>query len=619
MRKGQQSSPEHEQPPIEITSGLPGAELLLDLEQASQLWPKEVVQDKEFLNQIEERVRLNERLNKVLCALPRPDISLESVVAAGKLSEDQVADLYESLEKLLAEGSEYQRILLYLPFEFLPSVEWKPTGERLAHAAVTFRETYLAAWERLLVTHDVRANFVDGDVMDVETRKVDLPRVVKVAHLIPKLVEAGFMTVEAVQHRMDETDDTILRESIADTLPVLKDMGFLPGESEEIEDAEEVGEVTLVSVERTLSDAFIHIESDDYGDITKKREVWLKQDGKRKAVDVASEMIRKAIEAGSLRGFELEEASVGAKQAYIEGVRKAVEAKAHLDKETARQLLAQHRDALELIWKTDLDLRDVLAKTFFRLSGLGVTTQNQLKEHQLTLPALGGPFSENLEGIKEELVEVRRIVESLERHPELSKMVYPVVLVYGSRIKGYGSPESDIDVAVFVRPEVQGTNKTRMRALLKEAFSHEKIGGEVTEFWMQAEGSHLRVVDPDRHDPMVGESYWTYVLFGAVWEGKQEAVAELQAKILPAYFYDDGKILYGRPARGLGLEELERDTLQYRLMHKGYERFYPSYGGMNTPHADSIDGKSTFWDSGYRQMATKLYASRLFLPKLERP
>jgi hypothetical protein len=61
---------------------------------------------------------------------------------------------------------------------------------------------------------------------------------------------------------------------------------------------------------------------------------------------------------------------------------------------------------------------------------------------------------------------------------------------------------------------------------------------------------------------------------------------------------------------------MERDTLQYRLMHKGYERFFPAYGGMKTPHGDRIDGESIFWDSGYRDAAIKLFANRVFLPKI---
>lgn len=175
-----------------MITAAPGVELLLDIEHAKDIWPKEIAEDKTFLEQVESRRELNRRLDTVLSALPHPDVTLEQAISTGKLKEDQVADLYESLSGLLASDSEYQRVLLYLPFEFLPSVGWKPTSDRFKKAAEDFRTAYMSAWENLLVIHDVRANFVDGDVLEVEKREGDLPRVVKAAHLIPKLVEAGF-------------------------------------------------------------------------------------------------------------------------------------------------------------------------------------------------------------------------------------------------------------------------------------------------------------------------------------------------------------------------------------------------------------------------------------------
>jgi len=86
---------------------------------------------------------------------------------------------------------------------------------------------------------------------------------------------------------------------------------------------------------------------------------------------------------------------------------------------------------------------------------------------------------------------------------------------------------------------------------------------------------------------------------------------------LAPYLRETDKKIMNREARGLYLEEMERDILQYRLMHKGYERFFPPAGGLHSAHADKVDGESMFWDSGYRQLATKLFASRVFLPKIK--
>lgn len=601
--------------PTDIISTPPAAELLLDIQHAERFWPDEIANKEIFLQQIEARRILIQRLDTVFTALPRPDLSLAAAVNEGTLRENQVADLYESLSELLSPDSEYQRILLYLPFEFLPNTQWKPTSERLQQTLNAFRMSFLTAWERQLVVHDVRANFVDGDVLEIEKRVGDLPRVVKAAHLIPKLVEAGMMTIKEVMEYLNKTDDDVLRSSIEDTLPVLQDLGWLKGNIEnEVENSGEkpVTVIPLSEIISQLESAFARSESKDFGDVTPNRDTWLRQEEKRKAILRAADDIQHAIESGtSTTAFDLDSLPVSVKQAFIEGVRQAAEM--HPD------LFEPYRHSIESLWNTDdSNIHKSLRKLFFRLHGLGIITDEQLKVHALSMPALAGPFFENLKGMQPEILEIQKAVAAIEQDPYLTSTVFPVVLVFGSRLKGYGSETSDIDVAVFIKPGVQDDQKFEIRTRLKQLFTHKLIDQQIKEFWLQEDGQNLRVIDGGSNDWRILENFCTHVLFGAVWEGRQDIVKQLQSKILPAYFYDDGRMLHGRNARGLGIEELERDALQYRLLHKGYERFFPSYGGLKTPHAHLLDGQSTFWDSGYRQLATKLYASRVFLPKLDR-
>jgi len=201
--------------------------------------------------------------------------------------------------------------------------------------------------------------------------------------------------------------------------------------------------------------------------------------------------------------------------------------------------------------------------------------------------------------------EVRKMLIAIESNPELSRFLYPVFLVYGSRLKGYGQQKADIDLGVFVRPGISFAERKEMQALFKENFVHEKIQGEVIEFWLE-----------EKEDVKIGKEGWAHILLGASWEGDKEIIRELQKKLLISYMQDSGKEINGREAHSVYLEELERDTLQYRLMHKGYEQFYPPYGGIHTPHSDEIDGESMFWDSGYRQLATRLFINQVFLPKI---
>ena len=105
-------------------------------------------------------------------------------------------------------------------------------------------------------------------------------------------------------------------------------------------------------------------------------------------------------------------------------------------------------------------------------------------------------------------------------------------------------------------------------------------------------------------------------LFFGAWAGDRETIVDLRKKLLTRYLHENNDEFDGRELRGMCIEQMEIDVLQYRLMHRGYESFSPNFGGIDSPNADRVDGQSKFWDSGYRHLAIKLYANRVFLPKL---
>lgn len=625
----------------------PAIESFLNPVYAAKTWPSEITHNKNFQEQVEKRKELRENLETVLKNIPRPDISLEDAISHNYTNEDQVAKLYTSLNNLLESDSDYRRIILYLPFEFLPNISWNPSSDILKQASNQFRCVYMETWKNCLSTYDVRANFVDGDILETENRTGDHPRVVKAAHLIPKLIEKGFMNVSDVIGLMEESDDQILKDSIADTLPVLADLGFITEKEialmqnskdrlinnmaiiitsninskkeESIENSPKV--ITLSHVQENLSEQLSHIDTKNYGNITEKRKDWLKQEQKQKTINILGEeisttIIENALEEKEIENFLTENASNESQQALVEGIRKAIEAITLTDIEKAQALYEKYKETLMTLWKnTDTAVNEATAKTFRRLNQLNIVDEKQLTELDISLPRLAGPFSENLPSIKKELQDIQKMTASIESNPELSKLIYPVTLAYGSQIKGYGEKNSDIDLGVFVKPGTSLDDQEKLQGLLKQTFNHEKIRDEVVAFWLEESESQLTISDLESF----GKSYWTHILFGAVWEGDKKIIHELREKLLTPYLYETEKIIRGHDARSLYLEEIERDTLQYRLMHKGYERFYPSYGGIHTPHADEIDGESMFWDSGYRQLATKLFISRVFLPKIPVP
>jgi len=632
-----------------ISLEAPVVESFLDPARAAEVWPEKITTNETFLQQTTERKELNDRLNDIFDCLPKPDISFESAIKQGHITEEQAEKVYKSLSKLLESDQGYNRIALYLPFELMPDKKWQPVGEKLRQASEQFRQSYMKAWKSLLTQHDVRANFVDGDVLEAEHRKGDLPRVVKAAHLIPKLVEKGFMGVENAITLMEESDDPVLKNSIADALGVLADMGLITKkEIELMEKSEdqlvrsmahitasgmqkkeraagtkkELKKITFLSVKEKLAREFSKIDKQKQGNITKKRDAWLTQKKKQEVIESLGENISLQIvdgnfESNTTEEFLTQKADGASQQALIEGIRKAIESVETTDAKKSQELYNQYKETLLALWENNnSETKEALAKTFRRFFQLGIVDNIQLAELNITVPKLAGPFSENLKTVEKEMVEVQSAVASIETNPELSQMIYPIALVFGSKLKGYGAEDTDIDTAVLIKPEVPFNEREKLQKLLRDTFSQEKIQGEVVEFWLQEKEGKLSVRDFDEHDTLLGENYWTYILFGAAWQGDKNAIRELREKLLVPYMYDTDKKIKGQDARALYLSEIERDALQYRLMHKGYERSFPSYGGIHTAHADEIDGESMFYDSGYRQLATKLFASRVFLPKL---
>jgi predicted nucleotidyltransferase len=627
-----------------LVYGPPAVELLLDPQTAKEAWPESIGAHEEALRQIEQRKVLSERIEAILTRLPRPDISLEAAVREQHLEAKAVTDCYNALSDLFERETDYHRLALYLPFEFLPSSTWEASDPDLKAAAERFRNAYKSAWNHLLSSHDVRANFVDGDVLEIEQRTEDLPRVVKAAHLIPFLTRAGIVSVDEVITIFEASNDAVLKHSIADTLPVLADMGYLnaahverirasndpllgnmaafielPNGSEPPQTLP--SEITPQEIEATLEAALARIDREDYGDASERRVDWLRSEARQKALDGASDELAKflmdaPLSSQSIRGFTASERP-SVREAFVEGVRKAIESKANHDSAAAKELYGHYREALMALWENAPPfLRDALLKTFYHFSALNVMTKSELAELDITLPALAGPFSENIGPAHEEIEYMKNVVGAIEADPELASRLYPAVLIFGSRLKGYAQDRADSDIGVFIKPDASLEDHHAIQSALQKLLHDPNRSREAKEFWLEEKGGALAVRDLGITDASIADSSWTHALFGGVWEGNPLAMRELREKVLAPYFFDSRRILFGQDARKIYLQSMEQDALQYRLLHKGYARFFPSYGGIATAHAGEIDGKSTFWDSGYRQTATKLFINRVFLPRI---
>ena len=623
----------------------PAIESFFDPKEAVKTWPEHITSNPEFIEQAESRASLVNSLEEVSSALPRPDMSLQDAVKNGFVSEDQVTNLYNSLSHELGRSPDYDRMALYLPFEYLPTTE-DMGSEKLQESANNFRQVFLESWQNLLSTQDVRANFVDGDVIELHQREGDLPRVVKAAHLIPILVERGFIQVDQVINLLETTDDSILISSVADTIPALKDLGLISDShyaqlrnlnnetiNKCLDGVDKSSDINTVSAESqnfdigeiksVLAKKLETITSEVNNQaITEKRKAWLIQEEGNRLIESISDPFAEGILNGIVtpdisEQYVTADTDPAVQKVFVDALRKALEKLSTKDQQGAEELYHQFESSILSLWNSkDNDVHGSVEKLFQRLNRLNIVSDQQFSGLGLRQPALDGSSMENLKNIESEIKEIQSSISKIETDPLLSSTLYPVVLIYGSQIKGYGDKNSDIDVAVMVKPNTDISMREEIQGSLQNVFNHEKIRGGIVQFWLEETEQGLMIKDFEHADPFIGGSYWTYLLFGSAWEGNSTVVKDLRTKVLSPYLYETDKELYGHKARHLYLEEMERNFLQYRLMHSGYEKYYPSYGGLKTPHADRMDSRSMFWDSGYRQAATKLYAKQVFLPNL---
>lgn len=162
---------------------------------------------------------------------------------------------------------------------------------------------------------------------------------------------------------------------------------------------------------------------------------------------------------------------------------------------------------------------------------------------------LEGPFSPNI---------------SITDIPEPKKG--EVVFVGGSRLKGYGVEGSDLDTYAF-----------------SELYKNPKL--------------------------RPGSPHSAHIYFNSMLAGRdmEEDVLESIASAIMSFYSPDGS------KKAQSIERLEIDLLQYRLLHKGFERFTGKTHFLTSEYTE-MDGDCPFYDDEYRKIATMLYAKYVYIP-----
>lgn len=604
------------------------------------MWPDPIRNDPEIRLQISLRQDLLKKLSDVLGRLPDATLEIAEAADAGIVDSETLADLFELLGTFLDADPFHRRMILYVPFELVPPRAWTPSDTRLACEKERFLESYVRNWEMLLREHDVRANFVDGDILEPELSPGGQPMVCKAAHLVPKLAEKGIVNSGKVIEMA--TNDPELRGSVADVLPVLVDMGLLsPQERDNTLRAwntnphsvvrpgiPDVGSEPDIAAFLNGSDAKIAFEMrkiemraalDAARGFPAARVAWERRDRElhllQKYADRTAEFL--AGDGASweqLRKFLLQPHHPFCRRAIVRGIGMAVETLNASKKETARKIVSAFLALPRTFWTDGEDgMRDELSRAFSHWTQLGLITSEERGAFELEFPFPDSSFGERSASIKKEVAALRPLIERFAFDASLARFFYPVVLLFGSRVKGYAQQGADLDVAVFIRPGIPVAMRPTIRKTIAETFPKGITDGKVVEFWLEESNGTLRIRAHDTDaDISFADLTWVHVLMGSIWLGEAETIRAFHRAMLPQFLNgDDG------PARRTLLEELEREALQYRLMHRYYGR-YPAQGGIRTPHAASVDPQSAFWDSGYRRLATKLFIERVFLPRRTR-
>ena len=574
----------------------PPVESFFDSKHADALWPQPITAQLDFRTQTETQQALLGVVQTVFANLPI-GITLAAGLESGLITEVVAIDLLNRLARYLESDAAYGRIIFYLPLELTSPIQ---TSSAVLHvAADRFQKMYRRIWEAQLGQYDIRANFVDGDVLETTKRTGDPLRVVKATHLIPGLIESGHMTLAEVTAYARKSSDPLLRHGIQEACAVIKS----PKITEEAAVSAEEIRITLLA---NITEASC---LEDRA-VTPNRLRWLRQTAILKAITRSAKKLMPIVGNGAALPIPAT-IDTSMLSAYIEAVR--------LVMLNEQKLANRYRDWLASVTESTNNkaVHASVAKLYRHAYTVGILQDESEGADNIHLPALEGPFSKNLNDFSPSLPECSVMITQIVQNAYLSSRVYPVTILFGSQLKGYDAENADADVAVFIKPGTPLLDFPEIAKSLRHIFAHERIMGSVVMFSLDMVDTHLVVTGNTQTTDAPPLYSWTHVLMGGAWIGETASIAKLQHELLVPYLFNPTVTLDGKPIRERWLEEMERDSIQYRLLHKGYERYYPIRNPQYIGAGSTVDGGSPFYDPTFRRIATLLFLTRVFFPKLD--
>ena len=601
----------------------PPVEMLFAIGEYTDVWPCRVVSNQELQLEVFKRKMLIDQFKELCGHIPNATMDVREAVTLKLISEGELGLFYRRTIELWGRYRHSRRLLLYFPIEFIPDVSWVPTSDMLKDVLGDFQTMYMKTWTSLLLEHDLRANFVDGDIPEVEMRTGPLPKVVKALHLAPVLIKKGLLTAEQLhEYTWRYRSDDILLKTLAEVMLLVnsphvttlhKSSHTEPGEQRHWQWLMKLTTYLQEDIERSR---LKHVTQ--RGDKPETRVAWeIRRDRQhfinRCAHTIADALMTGDLPAGVFYGFIKQTDDQSTLIALVRAMQRNIESHIATDQTTAEALYLEFLPTLKLLWnQPGSELNDTIETLVSRLWHSNVIDERAAQEFGVTDAKLDHDVLIRDASAGELGVQVAHAIRT---HPTLSQMLLPICIEYGSRIKGYGAKMTDRDVALFIRDHVSFASRSNMQRHLSTVLEPLGIHGKALEFWLIDNDNQLRIRDFEHPDRSLGDSTLAHVLFGGVWSGAETDIRDLYQRLLPRYLHSHGDMTLGEPSHALWVREMERDVLQYRLMHKGYSRFYADQRNPSVPYSTALDSESTFWDSGYRRLATILYLKKVFLPQ----
>ncbi|MEK7498897.1 MAG: nucleotidyltransferase domain-containing protein, partial [Patescibacteria group bacterium] len=379
-------------------------------------WSTKILDNPDIIAHTTLRQKLHMRLITLFKTVPNPTTEILD------------SELCELLANFLDEDPHHRRLILYLPFELLPS-----RAPQTEH----FVTSYMRCWKELLQESDVRANFVDGNILESELAPYGQKMVKKVAHLIPQLIRKGFVSEAEIAALANNTPDTTLKESIADALSTLS---LSPSTENTSQTRLEITSLNELSkkIEHELKMIAMRVALDHSRNMPYARVAWEEKDKKEKLIVTCADIL-----------LDMTHARL-------------------IDTEEAISFLSRYSpDGIEHI--------------LVRWVHMGIIPEELLHTFNIELPRLGKNFSDTSR-LAHEIRKFKGAILSIIQNAELEELLYPAAVFFGSRLKGYALQDADLDVAVFVKPNIPQEERPRIQKMLAELFKDKNIDGKIVEF-----------------------------------------------------------------------------------------------------------------------------------------